>query len=198
MGLFTFIVCFLILLLIVIVVGTLQQLGLIITTRKCNEFVVMIIPALMSLLAFALTLLITNLILKAFNINSLNMIYSMFMNWEYSFSDYIATILACVIFSVAYIIIQAFCLKLVNINYYTIWKFIKHKIFKKEEIKTLEPTEEEKKVSIDLMHVELPVIKPKTSFLHYFAASLFTYALSFSSITGLIYLGILLGKKYII
>lgn len=197
MGLFTFIVCFLILLLILIIVGSIEQLALFITTRKMNEFIVMIIPAFISLVTFILTMTITYLILNAFNINSINTIYSMFMKFEYSFNDYMATILAFVLFSVVYIILQALCLKLVNINYYKIGKFIKYKIFRNEEIKSLEPAEEEK-VSINLTHNELPAIKKEVSFFHYFAASLFAYTTSLASITGLIYVGILLGQKYII
>ncbi len=197
MGLFTFIVCFLILLLILIIAGSIQQFALFVTTRKTNEFIVMVIPAFVSLIAFILTLLITYLILKLFNINSLKTIYSMFMNWEYSFNQYISTILALVLCSIVYILLQALCLKLVNIDYSKIWNYIKYKILKKEEIKVLEPTEEEK-VSIDLTHNALPTLRRNISFFHYFAASLFSFTISLASIVGLIYLGIILGQKYII
>lgn len=199
MGLFTFIVCFLILLLVIIVVGSIQQLSLWISTRKNNEFVVMIIPALVSLITFILTIIITYLLLKAFKINSLNTLYSMFMKWEYSFNDYIATILGYILCSVVYIILQALCLKLVNINYYKIRDFIKYKILKKEEIKTLAASEAEQegKVSVDLTHNTLPVKRAKISFFHYIAASLFAFAISFFSIFGLIYIGIELGQRYI-
>lgn len=200
MGLFTFIVCFLILLLILIVAGSIQQFALFVTTRKNNEFVVMIIPAFISLVTFILTLIITHLILNALSINSLNTMYSMFMNWEYNFSHYISIILALFICSVVYVFLQALCLKLVNINYNKIWSFIKHKILKKEETKTLESTEkaEEEKASIDLTHNKLPALKSKISFFYYFAASLFAYTISLASIIGLIYIGVLLGQKYII
>jgi len=201
MGLFTFIVCFLILLLIIIIVGSIQQFALWVVTRRNNEFIVMIIPALLSLITFGITIAITYLALtKFFEINSLNILFSIFMKFEYNFNDYIAMLLGYISCAIVYVILQALCLKLVNINYYKIGDFIKYKILKKEETKTLAASENEQegKVSIDLTHNTLPVKKAKISFFHYIATSLFTFAISFFSIFGLIYIGILLGEKYII
>ena len=202
MGLFTFIVCFLILLLIVIIIGSIQEFSLWVVTKKSNEFVVMIIPAIVSLAAFIITTISTYFILlKGFNINCLNIIYSMLLNWEYSFNDYISMLLGYIVCALIFIVLQAFCLKLSNINYSKIPYFIKHKILKKEEIKTLsasEETQQEGKVSVDLTHNALPVKKIKISFLYYLSASLFTFAISFFSIFLLAYIGTILGEKYIL
>ena len=50
MGLFTFIICLLILLLILIIIGTIQEFTLWVVTRKGHEFVVMLVPSLVSLI----------------------------------------------------------------------------------------------------------------------------------------------------
>ena len=161
---------------------------------------VMIIPTLISLLSFGITLSLTYFILEIFNINTGNILFSIFMNWEYKFDNFIVMLLGYIACSIIFIILQAFCLKLVNINYSKIFDFIKYKILRKKEVKTLAPSEEEQKekVSIDLTHNLLPVVKTKTPFFHYISASLFSFAITFSSILGLIYLGIFLGEKYIL
>lgn len=200
MGFFTFIICILILLLIVIMIGTIQEFTLWVVTRKSHEFVVMIIPALLSLISFGVTLFLTYFILNKFNINTANILFSILMNWEYSFNNFIGMLLGYIACAIVFAILQALCLKLVNINYKKIFDFVKYKILRKKEIKTLAPSEEEQKekASIDLTHNLLPVVKAKTPFFHYISASLFSFAIAFSSIFGLIYIGILLGEKYII
>jgi len=201
MGLFTFIICLLILLLILIVIGTIQEFTLWTVTRKKHEFVVMLIPALVSLIAFSITICFTYYILTLFNIHIFDILYSKLMNWEYSFNNFIGMILSLVIFSVVYIILQALCLKLVNIDYKKIYHFIKHKIFRKEEIKGLGSSSEEQKekASVDLTHNSLPALPTKkTPFFHYFAASLFSFSICVFSISLLLYIGIIIGEKYII
>lgn len=198
MGLFTFIICLLILLLLLIVIGTVQQFSLWVVTRKKYEFVVMIIPAFFSLLAFGVTTLLTCYILSLLNINIVNLLYSKLMNWEYSFNSFIGMILGLMLSSIIYILLQAFCLKLVNIDYKKIYEFIKYKILKKEQIKELSSSEtanENDTLTEDL----LPAIpETKTSFFNYLAASLFTFALFFFSIFLLIYIGIIIGEKYVL
>lgn len=201
MGLFIFIICFLILLLILIIIGTVQEFTLWVVTRKGHEFVVMLIPSLVSLITFSITALLTYYILKLFDINIINILYSEIMNFEYSFNNFIGMILGLILFSVVYIILQALCLKLVNIDYIKICEFIKHKILKKEDIKGLGASAEvqDEKASIDLTHSSLPAIPTKKSpFFHYIAASLFSFSICVFSISLLIYIGMLIGEKYII
>lgn len=201
MGLFTFIICLLILLLILIIIGTIQEFTLWVVTKKKHEFVIMLIPALVSLITFSITALLTNYILNLFDINIINIIYSEIMNFEYRFNSFIGMILGLLIFSIVYIILQALCLKLVNIDYKKIYEFIKYKILKKEEVKGLGSSSEEQndKVSVDLTHNALPALPfTKTPFFHYIAASLFSFSISIFSISLLIYIGIIIGEKYII
>ena len=199
MGLFTFIICLLILLLILIVIGTIQEFTLWVVTRKGHEFIVMLVPSLVSLITFSITALLTHYILTLFDINIINIIYSEIMNFEYNFNSFIGMILGLVIFSVLYIILQAFCLKLVNIDYKKIYDFIKYKVLKKDEIKGLSTSPEEKKTSVDLTHNALPALPTtKTPFFHYIAASLFSFSICVFSISLLIYIGMIIGEKYII
>lgn len=201
MGLFTFIICLLILLLILIIIGTIQEFTLWVVTRKGHEFIVMLVPSLVSLITFSITAFLTHYILTLFDINIINIIYSELMNFEYNFNSFIGMILGLVIFSVVYIILQALCLKLVNIDYKKVYEFIKYKILKKEEIKGLGTSAEEQndKASVDLTHNALPALPTlKTPFFHYIAASLFSFSLTFFSIFLLIYIGMMIGEKYII
>ena len=198
MGFFTFILCFLILLIVLIVIGSAQQLALLISTKKKNEFVVMLIPALCSLILFSFTIIITHILLNTFDINDLDIIYSIFMKWEYNFNNYIITIMAYIACVISFVLLQGMCLKLVNIDYKKISDFIKYKIFRKKEVKGLTAPEGDGKVSIDLAGSNLPVMKAKISYFYYFTASLFTFALLFFSILLFIYIGILIGQKYIL
>lgn len=201
MGLFSFIICLLILLLILITIGTIQEFTLWVVTRKKHEFVVMLVPSLVSLITFSITVFLTHYILTLFNINIINILYSEIMNFEYNFNSFIGMILGLVIFSVVYIILQAFCLKLVNIDYNKIYDFIKYKIFKKDEIKGLGASAEKQndKACIDLTHNALPTLPTtQTPFFHYIAASLFSFSICVFSTSLLIYIGMVIGEKYII
>lgn len=201
MGLFTFIICLLILLLILIVIGTIHEFTLWVVTRKDHEFVVMLVPSLVSIITFCITAFLTYYILNLFDINIINILYSEIMNFEYKFNNFIGMILGLVIFSVVYIILQALCLKLVNIDYKKIYKFIKYNILKKEEIKGLGSSSDEKNenISVDLTHNALPAIPTnRTPFFHYIAASLFSFSICLFSISLLIYIGMIIGEKYII
>lgn len=201
MGVFTFILCFLILLLILIVIGTIQEFTLWIVTRKGHEFVVMIVPSFISIITFGITAFLTHYILTLFDINIITIIYSEIMNFEYNFNSFIGMILALIIFSITYVILQALCLKLVNIDYNKICEFIKYKILKKEKIKSLgtSPQEQTENVSIDLTHNVLPALPTtKTPFFHYIAASLFSFSICLFSMSLLFYVGMIIGEKYII
>lgn len=202
MGLFTFIICMLILLLILIVIGTIQEFTLWIVTRKGHEFVIMIIPSLVSLVTFSITALLTHCILKLFNIDIVNILYSEIMNFEYNFNSFIGMILGLFISCIIYIVLQALCLKLVNIDYEKIYRFIKHKIFKKDEIKGLGTSAEIQttdKTAVNLTHNLLPALPEKRiPFFHYIAASLFSFSICIFSISLLIYIGMIIGEKYII
>lgn len=201
MGLFTFIIGLLVLLLILIIIGTIQEFTLWVVTRKSREFVIMMIPALISLIVFSIVMFLTYYILDLFNINTLNLVYSKIMNFEYSFHNTIYIIIGYSIAIIVFIILQALCLKLVNINYTKISDFIKYKILKKEDVKGLGSSTEDKdeKSSVNLTNNFLPALpKKKTPFFHYIAASLFSFAIVFFSIFSLIYIGIMLGEKYII
>jgi len=123
------------------------------------------------------------------------------MNFEYNFNSFIGMILGLVIFSVVYIILQALCLRLVNIDYKKTYEFIKYKILKKGEIKGLGASaqEQSENVSVDLAHNALPAFPiNKTPFFHYIAASLFSVSICLFSISLLIYIGMIIGEKYII
>lgn len=201
MGLFTFIICLLILLLILIIIGTIQEFTLWVVTRKGHEFVIMLIPSLFSLITFSITAFLTHYILTLFDINIINILYSEIMNFEYKFNSFVGMILGLIIFSVVYTILQAFCLKLVNIDFKKIYEFIKYKVLKKEEVKGLGSSSEEEnaRASVDLTHNSLPALpKQKTPFFHYFAASLFSFSICVFSISLLIYIGMIIGEKYII
>ena len=201
MGLFTFIICLLVLLLILIIIGTIQEFTLWAVTRKSHEFVIMLIPALISLIIFNVTMFLTYYILDLFNINVINMVYSKIMKFEYSFHNTIYIIIGFCLAIIAFIILQALCLKLVNIDYTKISDFIKYKILKKKEIKGLGSSSEEveSKTSVNLTNNLLPALpEQKTPFFHYLASSIFSFAIIFFSIFALIYAGIILGEKYII
>ena len=200
MGFFSFMLFFLILLLLIIIIGSIQQFTIWAVTKKMHEFIVMIIPALLSIVSFLIIITITYLTLNLFDINSIKIVYSIFMKWDYSFNNYIYMIIGYIIGTILFILLQALCLKLVYINYKKIYDFIRIKIFKKEEIKALDCSEEDLKgkVSINLSRSIAVPIKNKLAFFQAFSASLFTFSICFFSILLLIYIGTLIGKHYIL
>ena len=203
MGFFTFILCFLILMLVIIIVGSVEQFALYVVIKKKIEFVTIIVPSLLSIIVFTFLVIITNAVLSIFNIHTINALYSIFMKFDYSFNHIITIVISYFICFIVFVLLQALCLKLININYKKIGDFIKYKIFKKEEIKSLSASENEEsiegKVSINLTNYDLPVKKEeKISYFYYVATSLLTFSIFFFSIICLTFIGILFGKSYIL
>ena len=194
MGIFSFIMFLLIALLILIIIGSIQEFALWCVTKRSHEFVVMIVPAMLSVILFAITTLGTYFLLRLFNIYTLNVLYSMIMKWEYSFNSYVYIIISYILCFILFICLQAFCLNLSNIDYTKIYNFIKNKISKKEEIKQLNATQDNQ---IQNALIEIPN-KPKTSFFYTFSASLFTFSICFFSTLLLMYIGTLIGGNYIL
>ena len=194
MGFFSFIMFLLIALLVLIIIGSVQEFALWCVTKRSHEFVTMIIPAMLSVILFATTTLGTYFVLRLFNINAVNVIYSMIMKWEYSFNSYIYIIISYILCFILFIILQAFCLNLSNIDYKKIYNFFKTKLFKKEEVKSLNVAENEQ---TQTSLIEIPN-KPKIGFFYAFSASLFTFSICFFSTLLLIYVGTLIGGNYIL
>lgn len=203
MGVFLFIVILLIVLLILIIIGSIQNLALWCTTRQNHEFVYMLVPALLSSLLFAVTIIITYFGLKLFNIDTLAVIYSMIMKFQYNFNNYMTIIISYIISAFLFIVLQSLCLKLSNINYGKIYNCIKSKIksLKKEKEKKLESANDKTNITNEEEHTTLPVAIEESkniSFFYAFSASLFTFAICFFSSLLLFYIGTLIGKSYII
>ena len=194
MGFFSFIVFLLIALLVLIIIGSVQEFALWCVTKRSHEFVTMIIPAMLSVILFATTTLGTYFVLRLFNINAVNVIYSMIMKWDYSFNSYIYIIISYILCFILFIILQAFCLNLSNIDYKKIYNFFKTKLFKKEEVKSLNAAENEQ---TQTSLIEIPN-KPKIGFFYSFSASLFTFSICFFSTLLLMYVGTLIGGNYIL
>lgn len=194
MGFFSFIVFLLIALLVLIIIGSVQEFALWCVTKRSHEFVTMIIPAMLSVILFATTTLGTYFVLRLFNINAVNVIYSMIMKWDYSFNSYIYIIISYILCFILFIILQAFCLNLSNIDYKKIYNFFKTKLFKKEGVKSLNVAENEQ---TQTSLIEIPN-KPKIGFFYSFSASLFTFSICFFSTLLLMYVGTLIGGNYIL
>lgn len=194
MGFFSFIMFLLIALLVLIIIGSVQEFALWCVTKRSHEFVTMIIPAMLSVILFATTTIGTYFVLRLFNINAVNVIYSMIMKWEYSFNSYIYIIISYILCFILFIILQAFCLNLSNIDYKKIYNFFKTKLFEKENVKSLNVAENEQ---TQTSLIEIPN-KPKIGFFYSFSASLFTFSICFFSTLLLIYVGTLIGGNYIL
>lgn len=193
MGIFSFIIFLLISLIILIIIGSVQSFALWCVTKKNNEFIIMIVPAILSIICFCTIIVGTFLLLKLFDIDAIKTIYSMIMKWEYSFNNYIYIILSYIISIIIFILIQAFCFKLTNVNYKKIYSFIIKKVLKKDDTKALVAAENIENNSL------IPVPKKdKTNFFYYFAASLFSFAICFFSTLLLMYIGSLIGSNYIL
>lgn len=187
MGVFSFIIFLLIALLIIIIVGSVQNFCLWCVTKENNEFVVMILPALLSILLLCGLVVGTFYVLKLFDIDAIKIICSMIMNWEYNFNSYIYIIIAYILCSILFVILQAFCLKLVNLDYKKIFSFM----CKKEKPKLLNGDNTQ-----DTSLIPIPK-HDTTSFFSLFAASIFSFAICFFSSFLLLYIGTLIGTNYI-
>lgn len=210
MGTFLLIVFLLITLLILIVIGSVQDLTLWCTTKQKHEFVIMILPALLSLISLIVIIVTTYLVLDVFNINTLNLIFTMIMKFNYNPHNYIIMVSTYIFSLILFICLQALCLKLININYRKIYNYIKDKIKSinknnSKKHKKLEETDKTITKSINTEHTEngsnLPTVleeKQKLPFFYAFSASLFAFAICFFSSLLLFYIGTLIGKSYII
>ena len=194
MGFFSFILFLLIALLVLIIIGSVQEFALWCVTKKSHEFIVMIIPAMLSVILFAATTVGTYFVLRLFNINAINIIYSMIMKWEYSFNSYIYIIISYILCFILFILLQAFCLNLSNIDYKKIYNFFKTKLFKKENVRSLNTAKNEQ---TETSLIEIPN-NPKIGFFYTFSASLFAFSICFFSTLLLMYIGTLIGGSYIL
>ncbi len=218
MGFILFVFALLIVLLLLVIIGSVQQASIFVVSGKKIEFVNMLLPAFLSAFSFTLILFIADLILNKLNINAFDFIYYNIMNWEYTFNNTLFVFITIFISFIVFIILQAYFLKLVMLNYKKIWKksyeFFITKILKKDIPKTLAPSSQEvndnkledstqqDKASIDLSKV-IPsdtqnIDKEyKLSFFHTLSASLFSFSLVFFTILLCIFIGIKFGNKFI-
>lgn len=218
MGFILFVFALLIVLLLLVIIGSVQQASIFVVSGKKIEFVNMLLPAFLSAFSFTLILFIADLILNKLNINAFDFIYYNIMNWEYTFNNTLFVFITIFISFIVFIILQAYFLKLVMLNYKKIWKksyeFFITKILKKDIPKTLAPSCQEvndnkledstqqDKASIDLSKV-IPsdtqnIDKEyKLSFFHTLSASLFSFSLVFFTILLCIFIGIKFGNKFI-
>lgn len=207
MGTFLFIVFLLITLLVIIIIGSIQNLSVYCVTKQKHEFVYMVLPALLSLIVFLFITIATYFTLNLFNIDTLNLIFSMIMKFEYSFNNYIIMIISYIVSILLFVVIQAFCLKLSNIQYDKIYNYIKRKIKLIKKEKNTNPKDNENEIKINELEENnenisnLPATVKEVKqipFFYTFSASLFTFAICFFSSLLLFYIGTLIGKSYII
>lgn len=197
MGVFLFIFLLLLLLLIFIIIGSVQDFTLWCTTKQKHETIFMLIPALLSFILFVIITIITYFTLRLFDIDTLNILYSVLMKFEYSLNDYIFMIISYILAILLFVFLQAFCIKLSNIDYSKMYNCIKNKI-KKYIVKNKESTKE---LNSNENVTNLPAntnVKESISFFYAFSASLFAFAICFFSALLLFYIGTLIGQNYII
>ncbi|MDD2627479.1 MAG: hypothetical protein PHR25_01385 [Clostridia bacterium] len=218
MGFILFMFVLLILLLLLVTIGSVQQASIFIVSGKKIEFVNMLLPSLLSILSFTFILFVANFILNKLKINAFDFIYYNIMNWEYTFNNTLLVFITIFVSFIVFILLQAYILKLVTLDYKKIWektyKFFITKVFKKTIKKTLtassdeisnnehsEPSEKEK-VSIDLSKI-IPSENQNINnekqllFFHILSASLFSFSLVFFAILFFMFIGIRFGNKFI-
>lgn len=163
---------------LLIIKGTILQLGIRILTRKRVAFYYMLLPTFLSLVTNALLIFVTYLIITA---NGIDIIEIAFAYLFKSISDYTSIIyilLALLGAEVIFLLIQAFILKLITFDWIKMIKKLYCKIAKKEFIDNLEE-------------------EPETTNLTYLnglLSGLFCFAIMFFLSIILIYIGELLGS----
>ena len=189
----------LILLLILIFIGSIDQFSIQIVTKKKIEFVVVLLPAMLSLISLTALTAITSYILKLFNIKTIYTLVSIFLKWDFDIMKLTYLAIAYTISTLIFLILQAYCIKLINIDYKKIWDRIR-KVFKVKEncgvailngnTLTTPPSE----VSINLVHYSK---YEKISFVNSLLASLFSFSLIFFLFILFLVVGAYIGGRII-
>lgn len=168
----------LVFIILLIIKGTILQLGIRILTKKRVAFYYMILPTFLALITNAILIFISYLIITA---NGIDIIETAFAYLFKSVSDYthiIYILLAILGTEVIFLIIQAFVLKLITFDWIKSIKKLYCKIVKKEFV---ENTEEEPETI-------------KLTYLNGLLSGLFCFAIMFFLSIILIYVGEALGS----
>jgi len=165
--------------LILIIKGTILQLGIRILTKKRVAFYYMIIPTFIALLTNAILIFIAYLIVTA---NGIDVIETAFAYLFKSLTDYthvIYILLALLGAEILFLVIQAFILKLITFDIIKAIKKLYCKIAKKEFV---DNTDEEPETT-------------KLTYVNGLLSGLFCFAIMFFLSIILIYIGELSGGK---
>ena len=192
--LFSFFV--LLLLILIILVGSFEQLAINIVSKKKVEFVAIMLPALFTIISFIAVYFLAYIILNILNINTLNILFSLFMKWDYEPVNVVYISITLVIATLLFILLQAFCLKLINIDYIKIWKGISSKLPKKqnEPLSLGGKTLQQGAVSVDLVKYSK---YEKISFFNASVASLFSFSIIFFLTILLFFIGKYIGGRIV-
>lgn len=167
--------------LILIIKGTILQLGIRILTKKRVAFYYMVIPTFLSLITNGIFLVISYIILTANDINIIEIAFGYLFKSISDYSQIIYIILAFLGAEVLFIIVQAFILKLITFDICKCIKKIYCKIAKKEYLENLEQEPE----------------TTKLTYVNGLLSGLFCFAIMFFLSIILIYFGELLSGNVI-
>ncbi len=204
MGFFLFILFMLLLFLFIILIGSTLQFSTLMCTRQKVEFEQTIFPSFLSFSSFSIIMFITSIILSKFNINILELIYMLILNLDINFDHFIYAMFSYLGSFMFFTLVQAFCIKLIYLDYIKIFNNIENfilKLFGKEKPKVLNAThgandnllnENESQNSYQMSNNR--TIK-SISFLNSYLISLMSSSLLFFVCILFLFLGTIVGSK---
>lgn len=184
---------FLVFLVLLILKGSILQTGIRIFARKKYSFYFMIIPTFLSILTNMILLFVSYIILTKNDVNVLEIIFQYIFNSISDFKQILYIIIALIASEVIFLIIQAFILKLVNFD---IYKSIKSIFVKNSNENDKNANQEDDLFDEDLDDSEICTTN-KLSFVNGLLAGVFCFAIMFFLTVILLYIGTLIGPKFI-
>lgn len=182
-----FILILLFSLLFIVVKSSVLNLGFLFISKEKVSTEKLVFPVLLSLILFVGLISLATLILSRFGLSLFIVLSRMALKLNYSLRDLGYIILAYIFSIIAYLIIQGFILKLINIPYYRLYKKLKNILSKKYR-------NEKPPVDIVKELTELKEEKVPLSYFQYFVIGLFAFAIIFFCITTLEFIGVNIGE----
>ena len=193
------IAAFVVFLVLLVLKGSILQTGIRIFTKKRYDFSFMIMPTLLSILTNMILLFISYVILTNNNIDILELTIQYLFDSVTDFKQILYIIIAVVASELVFLIIQTFILKLVDFDVY---KSIKKLFVKNADSNNIESTEEiigtvSNDTFLDDENKMAEDTPSKLSFVNGLLSGVFCFSIMFFLTIILLYIGTLIGTKFI-
>ncbi len=187
---------FIVFLILLILKGSILQLGLRLFTKKKHGFYFMIIPTFLAIVTNMILLFASYIVITRLNINIVEILIQYLFNSLVDFKPILNILLVLLAAEVIFIIIEAFILKLVTFDICDSIKKLFSKIFKKAKSESDENNEIENNSNYLIEVNEEQITRP--SFINGLLAGLFCFSIMFFLTIILLYIGETIGSRFII